>query len=207
MKRSVVCIITVLIVTTFLLLAGGKSSSTKNGTWHRVKPKQTLYSISREYGVAIQEIAEVNNITDIGHINAGTMLLIPRGTTTALQGSAKIMEWPIKGKVTSGYGYGSHANGIDIAASKNTGIKAAANGKVTFIGKMRGYGTVIIISHGKGITTVYAPVSTCLIKEGRMVKAGSIIGKLGKLAHEDKCFLHFRVKKDGKYVNPLLYLK
>lgn len=118
---------------------------------------------------------------------------------------------PISGIITSRYGaresVRNHTHqGLDIAATTGTPIKAVADGTVTFSGTKGGYGNIVIINHGNGIETYYAHCSKLDVEEGAKVIAGDVIGKVGSTGNSTGPHLHFEIRKDGKYINPENYL-
>ena len=76
--------------------------------------------------------------------------------------------WPVNGVITSGFGWrwGRMHEGIDIAASTGTSIRAAASGTVIFAGWMGGYGNLTIIDHGNGLATAYGHQSAIYVGGG-----------------------------------------
>lgn len=102
-------------------------------------------------------------------------------------------------------------DGIDIAGEAGAEIKAAADGKVTSVTKDPLWGTVVEISHEDGITSIYSGLSPEVsVAAGDEVKAGDIIGTLGEtnLAEVDKVsHLHFAMKENGKFIDPLTKVK
>ncbi|TYP57419.1 M23 family metallopeptidase [Thermosediminibacter litoriperuensis] len=122
--------------------------------------------------------------------------------------------WPLKGEVTSRFGYRRSPfgrsiefhDGLDIAAPYGSPIKAAADGKVTFAGYMSGYGYTVEISHGYGIKTAYSHVSRILVKAGQQVKKGDIIARVGSSGRSTGPHLHYMVKVNGIPRNPEEYL-
>ncbi len=118
---------------------------------------------------------------------------------------------PVKGNITSRYGaresIRDHSHkGLDIAAKTGTPIKAAADGKIKYADTMSGYGNLIIIDHGNGITTYYGHCSKLYKKEGQKVKAGDVIAAVGNTGNSTGSHLHFEIRKNGVYVNPAKYL-
>ena len=125
-------------------------------------------------------------------------------------GSGKLI-WPTKGRVSSEFGWRVHPilkkrkyhTGIDIAAGSGNPIVAADSGVVIFSGLNGGYGKVIILDHGAGISTVYAHCSVLLVKQGEMVVKGNLIAKVGSTGFSTGPHLHFEVRKNGTPINPL----
>lgn len=128
----------------------------------------------------------------------------------AVSAKKKLM-WPVKGGVlTSRFGTrnGKNHHGIDIGARRGTPILASSSGTVKFSGwGPTGYGLMIIIKHPGNLTTVYAHNSRNLVKEGKQVKRGQTIARVGKTGRASGPHLHFEVRNDTHPKNPLLYLK
>ena len=119
---------------------------------------------------------------------------------------------PVSGIITSRYGSNdsvrdhSHS-GLDIAAPYGTPIKAAASGTVTYSGNAGdGFGNYVIISHGNGVTTVYAHCSQLLVSAGQTVSQGDIIAKVGSTGNSTGNHLHLEVRKNGVNYNPQNYV-
>lgn len=68
------------------------------------------------------------------------------------------------------------------------------------------YGKTVIIDHGNGLATSYAHCSELLVKEGKEVTSGTMIGKIGTTKSSTDPHLHFEVRKDGEAVQPLDYI-
>ncbi len=123
---------------------------------------------------------------------------------------------PVSASITAGFGYrknpftsrGSEFHkGVDFAASYGQTISATGDGVVIFSGWNAGYGRMVIISHGYGITTLYAHNSKLLVKEGDKVKKGQAVSKAGNTGRSTGTHLHYEVKVNGKNVNPAQYFK
>lgn len=122
--------------------------------------------------------------------------------------------WPVKGPITSYFGWRIHPiwgvrefhEGIDIAVPTNTKVLAAARGSVTYAGWMTGYGNVVIIYHGSNISTLYAHLKRFAIKSGDLVTQGQIIGYADSTGWSTGPHLHFGVYLGVKAVDPLKYL-
>ena len=175
-------------------------------TYHIVKEEETLYSISKTYGVSLEEITEANGIDDPSQVSVGLRLIIPGHKISGLI-------WPVQGKITSQFGkrgWMSFHSGIDIAAPKGTPVMAVADGLVIIsahsLDGYSGYGKVIIIEHGDGIKTLYAHNKNNLVEIGECIREGEIIAEVGSSGNASGSHLHFEIRKDRKPVNPLKYL-
>lgn len=125
--------------------------------------------------------------------------------------SSSKFSWPVRGKILSAYGAknnGLFNDGINIAATKGTLVKAAENGVVAYAGnEVKGMGNLIIIQHSDGWMTVYAHLDSMSVKRGVRVNVGTPIGRAGKTGKVDQPQLHFEIRKGTKAYNPTKYLK
>lgn len=121
---------------------------------------------------------------------------------------------PVASSITAGFGYRKNPftsrgtefhGGIDFAASYGQTVSATGDGTVIFAGWNAGYGKMVIISHGYGLTTLYAHNSKLLVKQGDKVKKGQAISKAGNTGRSTGTHLHYEVKLNGKNVNPANY--
>ncbi len=124
--------------------------------------------------------------------------------------------WPIPGytTITSTFGmrfhpilhyYRSH-NGIDIGATTGAAVVAANPGTVITASYVGSYGNVVMIDHGGGVVTNYAHGSEILVEVGQVVEKGEIIMKAGSTGLSTGPHLHFEIKINGTFVDPLPYL-
>jgi murein DD-endopeptidase MepM/ murein hydrolase activator NlpD len=130
------------------------------------------------------------------------------GTTGTGAPSAAGLIWPVNGPVTSGFGlrWGRMHEGIDIAAPMGTPIWAAAAGTVIHSGWLGGYGYLVVVDHGNGLSTAYGHASALLVAVGQEVSQGETIALVGSTGHSTGPHLHFEVRVNGVAVDPLLYL-
>ncbi|MDP1794993.1 MAG: M23 family metallopeptidase, partial [Acidimicrobiales bacterium] len=122
--------------------------------------------------------------------------------------SSSGLVWPVRGRLTSGYGkrWGRLHAGIDIAAPKGTPIKSAKSGTVVFAGRMSGYGNVVIVNHGGGLSTLYGHQSRIGSRRGQTVSTGQVIGYVGSTGRSTGNHLHFETRVNGRPLNPRNYL-
>lgn len=115
---------------------------------------------------------------------------------------------PAEGVLTSGFGarWGRNHNGIDIGADSGSEILAAENGTVTCAGIVSGYGNYVAIDHGNGFETAYAHCSSIVADEGEHVAKGQVIAYVGSTGNSTGPHLHFEIKLNGEYLNPLEYV-
>lgn len=116
--------------------------------------------------------------------------------------------WPASGAVSSNFGPrgNAHHDGIDIAAPEGTPVRAALDGTVVYVGSLRGYGKVVILSHEDGLTTVYAHNSKNLVSDGARVRRGTVIASVGQTGRTTGPNLHFEVRKDNRARDPMVFL-
>jgi murein DD-endopeptidase MepM/ murein hydrolase activator NlpD len=129
------------------------------------------------------------------------------GGSSGSGSSASGFIWPVNGVVTSGFGWrwGRMHEGIDIAAPTGTPIRAAASGSIIYAGYMGGYGNLVVIDHGNGLSTAYAHQSAIYIGGGS-VSQGTVIGAVGSTGNSTGPHLHFEVRVNGSAVDPMGYL-
>jgi murein DD-endopeptidase MepM/ murein hydrolase activator NlpD len=127
---------------------------------------------------------------------------------------------PTAGTVTSGYGsrWGTLHAGVDIAGPRDTPVYAAADGTVTTAActsaycdrdgglNLPGYGNLVELDHGGGVTTRYGHLSAYTVIAGQQVSAGTLIGFQGSTGNSTGVHLHFEVRQAGAPVDPVPWL-
>ncbi len=116
--------------------------------------------------------------------------------------------------ITSPFAYRVHPlsrkhllhSGIDFSALNGTRVISTADGRVSYSGWMGGYGNVVEINHGFGVTTLYAHCSKVYVYNGQRVKKNMTIALSGSSGLVEGPHLHYEVKKFGKSVDPAPYL-
>lgn len=126
------------------------------------------------------------------------------------QTTARTFLWPVKGQITSKFGWrhGRRHNGIDIwSAEKSQAlIYSAKDGVVTRSGYTSGYGNLVVIDHGHGWVTYYAHLSRISVGKGQHIRAGEVVGNMGQTGNATGYHLHFEIRKNGEALNPLSIL-
>jgi murein DD-endopeptidase MepM/ murein hydrolase activator NlpD len=119
-----------------------------------------------------------------------------------------LLAWPVSGPVTSGFGmrWGRMHEGIDIMVGEGTPVRAAAAGTVIHVGWLGGYGNLVVVDHGGGISTAYAHNSSFVSSVGQPVAAGEIVAYSGNTGNSSGPHVHFEVRLNGSAVDPLGYL-
>ena len=124
---------------------------------------------------------------------------------------------PLPGQpdVTSGFGYRTdpflgraalHA-GIDFREDYGAPVHATAAGRIATAGMSGGYGNMVEIDHGNGLSTRYGHMSAILVEEGQWVEAGAAVGRLGSTGRSTGPHLHYETRVDDEAVDPARFLR
>lgn len=123
--------------------------------------------------------------------------------------------WPVRGYITDGFGMRSNPfggggsenhPGLDISAPFGTAINATADGIVIFAGVHGGYGNVVVVDHGYGVTTRYAHMSRIDVKVGDPVTRNKPLGAVGSTGRSTAPHCHYEVRLQDRPVNPMSYV-
>lgn len=98
-------------------------------------------------------------------------------------------------------------SGLDFRASFGTPVLAAADGKVLDAGRNGGYGNLVEIGHGNGLSTRYAHLSRIAVKSGQSVKRGTVVGWVGSTGRSTGPHLHYEIRRGGLAVDPATYVR
>ncbi|MBO9716052.1 MAG: peptidoglycan DD-metalloendopeptidase family protein [Pseudoxanthomonas sp.] len=213
---------------------GSAASVGRPGATVVVQQGETLYSIARRNGVAVEDIARWNGLKPPYTIYPGQRLALgqaggahgataptrtvvapkpatpatsPAAPTPAPPSSGFSWRWPAQGVLLDTYVAGNNTRqGIDIGGTSGQAVTAAADGVVVYSGAgLVGYGELIIIKHNEQWLSAYGHNRKRLVSEGQSVKAGQQIAEMGRTG-TDREKLHFEIRYNGKPVDPLLYL-
>lgn len=195
---------------------------------HKVQKGETLYAVAFRYDQDYRQLARYNHLQSPYTLRVGQVLqLTPykqttftppsyqRNNTNSSLSNQQIASqvrsldwfWPASGRVAAGFNPNQGKKGIDIAGKKGEVIRAASAGTVAYAGSgLLGYGNLIIIKHSDQFLTAYGDNLRNRVVEGQRVQAGQIIAEMGVV---DRRFwgVHFEIRKNGRPVNPLSYLR
>ena len=159
----------------------------------------------------MDEMALATLIAKMGRLEedlrAYEAILRQRGYTPTL--------WPVDGTLEGGFGgrrnpfggagYEFHS-GQDIEAPWGAPVVAGASGQVSFVGWQNGYGQLVVVDHGGGLTTRYGHLSHIDVELNQTVSRGQLLGKVGSTGRSTGPHLHYEVRINDQPVNPLPYL-
>lgn len=176
-----------------------------------IKKGDSLWKISKNYGISVEKIMKENNITSTHNLKVGQKIFIPsyhisRNVTRSRSGN---FIWPVEGKVINFFDENveNTANkGLNIKVNPtNKKVMSSSQGKVVFASDLKGWGKTVILQHSLNLYTVYANLNDILTKEGFFVKKGQIIGEVA-CGKNGNYMLHFEIRKNYLPQNPLSYL-
>ncbi|MGR3221360.1 MAG: peptidoglycan DD-metalloendopeptidase family protein [Candidatus Anammoxibacter sp.] len=249
MKTNLPNILTCTLITVFIIFFAGCASQRKMGSVpvkfkeelriigqprdlelkrYSIKRGDTVWKVSKKFGVSPDTIVQINHIADVTDIKIGQTLLIPMSQRSQHQTAAvapRIIKanlpasrdgfiWPVKNMVVSRFGdrkNGGKNTGLDIKTTLNEDVVAAKDGTVIVVSNNSdGWGKTIVIEHVRNMHTWYSYNAGILVYKGTKVRRGQVIakaghsGKAGVSNSESK--LHFKIFVNDKPVNPLTYL-
>ena len=188
-----------------------------------LKSQPTLVTGSQQQ---IQDAEVSSSLDQLGALRAsaltgaatvGISLGMTRNATTSdwARASSSPSLWPVEGQVTGSFGEridpfngeGAFHSGVDISSAYGHPVIASADGVVTFADLLGGYGKVIMIDHGHGISTRYGHLSGFAVTSGQEVHRGDTIGYVGLSGRSTGPHLHYEVRINDTPVNPYKYLR
>lgn len=147
-------------------------------------------------------------------IEAIERAILARGNSNRILSGGLIWPCPSSKQISSGFGKrksptkgaSTYHQGIDIRAKTGAGVLAAAAGEVVISTYSYSAGNYIMINHGSGIFTIYMHLSKKLVDVNQEVSQGQKIGEVGSTGVSTGPHLHFGIRKNGSYVNPLTFV-
>jgi murein DD-endopeptidase MepM/ murein hydrolase activator NlpD len=202
---------------------------TRKGVYYQVIKGDTVTKIATRYKTSSRNIIAHNRLKG-KVLHPGQKLFLPdvkerpiervaaatrKKATAPVIAEARGFIWPIRGRITSGFGNRldplTHDRrfhcGIDISANVGTPVYAASDGKVIFNGWKPGYGNVVIVRHEGGYISVYAHNSKNLAAADSEVKRGDLLAYSGMTGAVTGAHLHFEIRKYVNPLNPLRFIR
>ncbi|MGE5582678.1 MAG: M23 family metallopeptidase [Bacillota bacterium] len=123
--------------------------------------------------------------------------------------------WPVKGRISTGFGRIRYVNnidngrhsGLDIVSPAGTQVLAANRGRVVYAGNLYVTGLTVMVHHGLNLFTSYCHLSSIAVKQGELIEKGSVLGKVGSTGLSTGPHLHLTFKIDEVSVDPALFLE
>lgn len=179
-----------------------------------------IENVIKDIGIKVKDISSTSNEEHTG----GPFIAAPDNTYDQLIFKADKylnaiknlpLGRPAKGIVTSWFGprldpfnhRKAFHEGIDFRGRIGDPVQATADGRVSFVGTVRGYGKMIIIDHGNGYTTKFGHLHAFKVKKGEYVTRGQIIGQIGNTGRSTGSHLHYEIGYKGKAINPAKFMK
>ena len=189
-------------------------------------PRHDLYNM-------VKQVASLNHLTDPNTILPGQKLDLTSITQSQPASEAKFvpdaiiattqipdlpipnkLQTPVNGKITSLFGMRNHPvmgetlhhDGIDISQPTGTPVKPLTSGVVTFSGNEGGYGLMVEIDHGNGLTSRYAHLSKLLVHKGEQITPSQSLGQVGQTGLTTGPHLHLEIHNQNTAIDPLTVL-
>ncbi len=177
---------------------------------------KTVYNILAAEKINIRYVKAVNKSETLDK----KFVFIPCGRISTIErslflGTAFLS--PLKSaRPTSGFGTRRNPfnerrmefhKGIDMGCHPGTKVHSARSGRVIFAGYEEGYGRLVIVEHEFGYRSYYGHLSKALVKPGQMVKPGEPIALSGNTGRSTGPHLHFEIRKNGRALNPMTFIK
>ncbi|MBU6423088.1 MAG: M23 family metallopeptidase [Chloroflexi bacterium] len=201
------------------------------GALYTVQKGDTVQSVAARFKVEPKVIMDYNRLYfEPEHFAPGQLIYVPGATVPAiawvaadpgeaasppsvlarpapaLPPSNGLLSWPVENPVITQYFWALHS-GVDLAVPYGTPIHAAADGVVEYAGWVAVGGLCVQIRHADGIETGYYHTSVVFVTAGQKVQRGQIIARVGLTGVTTGPHVHFEVKKNGVFQNPLAYLQ
>lgn len=207
-----------------------------DGISYTVRSGDNLSSIARSYSVDVDTILAHNDLSASQVLSIGQTLMLPGAEPPSSSSSSSYTApvsslftskpsqtasvanpaynaygtgswvWPHEWRVVTQY-YGWGHTGLDVDGDYSSSSLASADGTVIFSGWRNGYGVTVEIDHGNGYMTRYAHHAQNYVSVGDVVYAGQKIGQTGTTGRSTGTHLHFEIIHNGRFLNPLDYIR
>jgi murein DD-endopeptidase MepM/ murein hydrolase activator NlpD len=163
-----------------------------------------------------QSVAQFNflesNVGQAAH-PIGTLQLLPSASLADLTSTPTL--WPVIGHLTGTFGErmdpfsgeGAFHTGVDISSQYGDAVRVSADGVVLEAEERAGYGRLVVVDHGFGLTTYYGHLSSFNVLPGQQLRRGDTIGNVGVSGRSTGPHVHYEVRINGAPVNPMRYLR
>jgi murein DD-endopeptidase MepM/ murein hydrolase activator NlpD len=163
-----------------------------------------------------QSVAQFNFLeSNVGQaaLPTGNLQLLASSSVADLTSTPTL--WPVVGHLTGSFGErmdpfsgeGAFHTGVDISSQYGDGVRATADGVVIEVGDHAGYGRLVVVDHGFGLTTYYGHLSSFNVLVGQQLRRGDTIGNVGVSGRSTGPHVHYEVRINGAPVNPMRYLR
>ena len=170
-----------------------------------------------EFTSSLDQLYALRSSALSGAATVGIELGGGRPATTAdwLRIAAAPTMWPVEGPVTGSFGEridpfngeGAFHTGVDISTNYGQSVIAPADGVVVFAGESGGYGRLVILEHGHGLSTRYGHLAGFAAVVGQSVRRGDALGYVGRSGRSTGPHLHYEVRINDVPVNPHKYMR
>ena len=162
---------------------------TLNGSYHVVRPGETLWRIARSYGLDAKAIAAANQLPGTERIDVGQRLFIPLPPETAQ------FLWPVRGS------FSDTSPGLAISSPTGSLVRASRGGRVAVATRqLSGWGKTVVLDHLDGYLSIYACLDHILVAPGASLRQGIPVGVAGERP------LHFEIRYGSAPKNTLALL-
>ena len=174
---------------------------------------QASTGAGNDYEHSIEQFNFLQNNVSSANMPVKGLTLVSTGGLGDLSSTPSL--WPVIGHLTDGFGErmdpfsgeGAFHTGVDIACPYGDSVRATADGVVLEAGDRAGYGRLVVIDHGYGLTTWYGHLSTLNVLPGEQIHRGDTVGNVGVSGRSTGPHVHYEVRINGAPVNPMRYLR